>query len=287
MTTTPTLALEKQARGTAAWDLQLNSNLDKIDNLASGATAFSRISQAGTAGVSRIPIPVSQTNFINNQITPTATGSVQQVALSIELTGIATGGANVYRIPLFVGAQTGGGAGANGIIGLNMAVQQNSADDVAFINGFEFAFNNLKRDDPLNPVDQNHYMMTLDAYGGHSIGPACLAIRSAAVSSNWQRGIWMPANSITPTTGYAFDYEGNGTNGPFRVTEDAKLLLGTTTVTNMVGGDLRLSKSLWIGDGVTAPTQQTGFAVIYVDVADGDLKIKFGDGVTKTIVVDT
>lgn len=40
-------------------------------------------------------------------------------------------------------------------------------------------------------------------------------------------------------------------------------------------------------DGVTAPTTATGKAFIYIDTTDGDLKIKFGDGVTKTIVADT
>jgi len=41
-----------------------------------------------------------------------------------------------------------------------------------------------------------------------------------------------------------------------------------------------------LGDGVTAPGATVGQAKIYVDTADGDLKIKFGDGVVKTIVVD-
>lgn len=40
-------------------------------------------------------------------------------------------------------------------------------------------------------------------------------------------------------------------------------------------------------DGVTAPSTVTGRAQIYVDTADGDLKVKFGDGTVKTIVVDT
>jgi hypothetical protein len=45
--------------------------------------------------------------------------------------------------------------------------------------------------------------------------------------------------------------------------------------------------SLQITDGITAPSTVSGKAVIYVDTADGDLKIKFGDGTVKTIVVDT
>lgn len=71
-----------------------------------------------------------------------------------------------------------------------------------------------------------------------------------------------------------------------RLTESGILALGTTDVTNAAAGDIRLAKSLWIGDGVTAPTAQAGFAVIYVDSADGDLKVKFGDGVTKTLATD-
>lgn len=40
-------------------------------------------------------------------------------------------------------------------------------------------------------------------------------------------------------------------------------------------------------DGITAPATTGGNALIYVDSADGDLKIKFSDGTVKTIVVDT
>lgn len=40
-------------------------------------------------------------------------------------------------------------------------------------------------------------------------------------------------------------------------------------------------------DGITAPATVSGVAQIYVDVADGDLKVKFGDGTVKTIVTDT
>ena len=40
-------------------------------------------------------------------------------------------------------------------------------------------------------------------------------------------------------------------------------------------------------DGITAPSAIVGLAQIYVDTADGDLKCRFGDGVTKTLATDT
>jgi hypothetical protein len=42
-----------------------------------------------------------------------------------------------------------------------------------------------------------------------------------------------------------------------------------------------------IKDGVTAPATILGSAQIYVDSADGDLKVIFGDGTVKTIVTDS
>lgn len=46
-------------------------------------------------------------------------------------------------------------------------------------------------------------------------------------------------------------------------------------------------ETLAIQDGITAPTVEAGWAQLYVDSADGDLKVMFGDGTVKTIVVDT
>lgn len=47
-----------------------------------------------------------------------------------------------------------------------------------------------------------------------------------------------------------------------------------------------ISDAFWVVDGVTAPSATSGWAKIYVDSADGDLKVIFGDGVIKTIVTD-
>jgi hypothetical protein len=73
-----------------------------------------------------------------------------------------------------------------------------------------------------------------------------------------------------------------GTNGtPFQVS--ASLVdwdLFSTQAVNRVGAVPLL-------DGITAPTNATGVAFTYIDTADGDYKIKFADGVTKTLATDT
>lgn len=67
------------------------------------------------------------------------------------------------------------------------------------------------------------------------------------------------------------------------------------TVVNKDGFEPRIEASIpspkmareVLKDGVTAPSTVAGAAQIYVDAADGDLKVKFGDGVTKVLAADT
>ena len=58
---------------------------------------------------------------------------------------------------------------------------------------------------------------------------------------------------------------------------------GGSTLQAVIGG------TGWFGltDGIGAPGAQAGLAVLYVDSADGDLKVVFSDGTVKTIVTDT
>lgn len=57
--------------------------------------------------------------------------------------------------------------------------------------------------------------------------------------------------------------------------------------TNVLRWGNVFSSKMTLTDGITAPTVLSGNAQIYVDAADGDLKIIFGDGTVKTIVTDT
>ena len=45
-------------------------------------------------------------------------------------------------------------------------------------------------------------------------------------------------------------------------------------------------RTLQLDDGVVAPGATVGQAKLYVDTADGDLKVIFGDGTIKTIATD-
>ena len=64
-----------------------------------------------------------------------------------------------------------------------------------------------------------------------------------------------------------------------------------TTETNSVGNvssSVVLSDpGLLLKDGVSAPSTVTGYAIPFVDSSDGDFKIRFGDGLVKTIASDT
>ncbi len=61
--------------------------------------------------------------------------------------------------------------------------------------------------------------------------------------------------------------------------------LGVTGALGVTGH--AYANTLRVVDGVTAPGAVSGFAILYVDTADGDLKCRFGDGTIKTIVTDT
>lgn len=51
--------------------------------------------------------------------------------------------------------------------------------------------------------------------------------------------------------------------------------------------DLEITNGeLIIKDGITAPSAESGFMKFYVDAADGDLKVVFGDGTVKTLTTD-
>ena len=61
---------------------------------------------------------------------------------------------------------------------------------------------------------------------------------------------------------------------------------GSDTITQLPN-QFAFLQTMSLEDGVTAPNTISGRASIYVDSADGDLKVKFGDGTVKTLATDT
>jgi hypothetical protein len=86
--------------------------------------------------------------------------------------------------------------------------------------------------------------------------------------------------------------------GAFTLSRPA-VFSSSTASTSIATGALKITGGLGVGgavnagtfyglvDGVTAPATESGYARIYVDSADGDLKVKFGDGTVKTLATDT
>ena len=133
--------------------------------------------------------------------------------------------------------------------------------------------------------------MTLPTFVSSSVSPSQLYLLHAGSTSG---------TAHTLGAGIEFSRLGSTRRGAGialrQTTTDAKqnglsFFVGNTgsTASDALVEAVRLhhTGAIQIIDGQTAPATEAGWASIYVDTADGDLKIKFGDGTTKTIVVDT
>lgn len=124
-----------------------------------------------------------------------------------------------------------------------------------------------------------------------------------------QGGFYLYVNNLIRTAyteGTIFFYDLSGvvssviqqpTAGNLGISSDSVDIIGTTDITLtaplivldgvVVINEAMAANYIAITDGVTAPATVAGLGQIYIDIADGDLKIKFGDGTVKTIVTDT
>jgi len=104
------------------------------------------------------------------------------------------------------------------------------------------------------------------------------------------------ATAITTNKLINFEVTGGGTTATWNNVAisgnlsnlDNKIPVIGSGVTVNYAADANFSPSaIGMADGIAAPSTITGMALLFVDTADGDLKIKFGDGTLKTIVTDT
>jgi hypothetical protein len=150
--------------------------------------------------------------------------------------------------------------------------------------------------------------------GNHNFSASVTAeemfVQSAASGADFS-GKWQASGSANTATQSLFGINAYGWDGSaaqvagtinFRSTETwsgagwgsriqfRAIAATTTTLTEFGSLDSRgwfSEKAYYLLDGLTPPAALVGYAVIYVDNLDGDLKVKFGDGTVKTLATDT
>lgn len=127
-------------------------------------------------------------------------------------------------------------------------------------------------------VDESTAKITLDgADGSVATGSVGIAESGGSFEASARGGFNLYLdNDNNSTTQQRATYRNGATTGTATLIERMR-----------EDGEFFALTALTITDGVTAPSAEAGLAKIYVDTADGDLKVRFADGVTKTIVTDT
>lgn len=137
-------------------------------------------------------------------------------------------------------------------------------------------------------VDNGVRTLRLDPFG--AVGLAFKVVSAAAASATGNFEFERTTNGGSSLPAFVVRDSNTGSGTPVTVQAETERLTGSF-FRGRRGGvtyfEAYASGALGIADGITAPGTVAGMAQIYVDTADGDLKIKFGDGVVKTIVVDT
>jgi hypothetical protein len=200
-----------------------------------------------------------------------------------------------------IGVQAGdllgnGGAGDyNVMIGYSTGSNTTTGDYNVFIGNSSAGLNTTGN---YNIGIGNYALTSLDTgVDNVSIGRNSL---SGITSGNYNTAVGDFSGASTNSSsnvslGYYSGYRETGSNKLFIDNQD-RGNEATARTNSLVHGEfnatvssqwLRVNGILQIPDGLTAPATVSGYALIYVDSADGDLKIKFGDGTVKTIVTDT
>ena len=125
-----------------------------------------------------------------------------------------------------------------------------------------------------------------DTILGGNTNPAIVRIKSTSEATGVNGAIYFysedDASNETLFGGVVIDVN-DVSNG----SEDSTLELRTRDSGSGVTNVKLLNSAFYIKDGITAPGAVTGYAGIYVDTSDGDLKVVFADGTVKTIVTDS
>jgi len=261
---------------------------------ASGTQTGVRISptidQSGTAGYTALDI----------NPTESATGSGAKL-LQRWATGVTT------RAQLdstgFFGANAGVVAGNFGSIGFSSTLNSGGTD-AAFARD---AADTIAMRRSTNPQAIRFYNTYTDGSNGeylqHAWSGNVAYIRTVAQGTGVSRSLvigtfgatslYFQTNTVTrwevSSSGHlltisdnTYDIGASGANRPRNI-----YAAGAISGNSVSAGAVYSSTYLELFDGITAPGSTANRARLYVDAADGDLKIIFSDGTIKTIVTDT
>jgi hypothetical protein len=89
------------------------------------------------------------------------------------------------------------------------------------------------------------------------------------------------------SAGLCFDVSNNATFSNVLTSNGIYNNTSIYSVTDILSGSWIGGSYLRVFDGITAPGAGVGYARIYIDTADGDLKVIFPDGVIKTLATDS
>lgn len=149
-------------------------------------------------------------------------------------------------------------------------------------------FNNLKGDIAIRDATKGVYVYNVDGTNYERVGLVWVSnspyLRVAKSGSGVLRALGLDGNGINFQESGTTRWVLMNTVGHFVPQTNNSVDLGTT---GFMPRNVYAATAMILGDGVTAPSATSGQAKIYVDTADGDLKVIFGDGTIKTIVVDT
>jgi hypothetical protein len=89
--------------------------------------------------------------------------------------------------------------------------------------------------------------------------------------------------STSPMIEFDGENSSGGNEGTIQVRQQAR---GLNFEFSTAGDFVRSSQGFGLTDGIAEPTVLAGTAILYIDQADGNLKVKFGDGFVTTVAVD-
>lgn len=193
------------------------------------------------------------------------------------------------RVALYSAAQTGGG-GQELVMAANHIAQQNVADAIARCVALELDVNNNKTDDPLTPTsDKAHIALDIYSGGAKIVGPAAISIRStSSLTNSFQRAIWVQGQSIA-SGGFVINYDGNGTDQTFNVTDKGWIGVGTSSPTgllSLIGNSVSGTNITYANVNANNPARSTQHAyATALQTATADLFLAANGAVVGTITV--